>query len=279
MSSRSLHVKLADGRSVHLKEWGHGQRVCLLIHGFGEGGYVWNEFAPSVALYYRTFAIDLRGHGDSDWDHKRNYDVKTHVVDVIKVIQALGWRRIALVGHSMGGDIAIRVATECRECILGLVVVDFGPGLNDEGVQRNREEFRAGDKIYQSVAEYAMWLSSRRPLVSPDLLGRMAPYALRPGADGTFSRKVDPSILRSAGHEPDCRLSESDLWAHFKAMTWPVLVVRGQGSALLARDVAERMVNVLPNGHFRSVPFAGHDIMCDNPTGFADAVIPFLLTL
>jgi pimeloyl-ACP methyl ester carboxylesterase len=279
MRSRSLHITVFNDHSFHLREWGHGERTCLLIHGFGEGGYVWNEFAPSVARSYRTFAIDLRGHGDSDWDHNRNYDVETHVSDVVRIIRTLGWHRIALVGHSLGGDIAIRVATECPECILGLVVVDFGPSLNAEGVQHNREEFRAGDQIYRSGVDYATWLSSRRPLVSLDLLKRMAPYALRPRADGTFQRKVDPSILGSADHQLDCRQPKPDLWALFKTMPWPVLLVRGEGSALLSRGVAERMIKVLSSGHFKSVRFAGHDVMCDNPTGFADAVIPFLLAL
>jgi pimeloyl-ACP methyl ester carboxylesterase len=77
----------------------------------------------------------------------------------------------------------------------------------------------------------------------------------------------------------DYRPSESDLWALFKTMEWPVLLVRGEGSAVLPRDVAERMVKVIPNGRFRSVRFAGHDVMSDNPAGFADAVLPFLLAL
>jgi pimeloyl-ACP methyl ester carboxylesterase len=277
MSARPLRINLADGPKFHLQEWGGGKHACFLIHGFGEGSYVWSEFALLAASHYHTFAIDLRGHGDSDWDQNGDYDVGTHVADMVQIIRTLGRTRLALVGHSMGADIAIRVAIECRENILGLVVVDFGPSLNPAGVQHMRAQFRAADQIYRSVADYAMWLAERRPLVRPGLLDRIAGCALRPRSDGAFQRKVDPSMIRPVNDQEDFSGAKSDLWALLSKMTWPVLLVRGEGSAVLTRDAATQVLEVLPDGHFRSVRFAGHDVMSDNPAGFADAVLPFLL--
>jgi pimeloyl-ACP methyl ester carboxylesterase len=274
MSARPLRIKLTDGPKFHLQEWGGGKHACFLIHGFGEGSYVWNEFALLAASHYHTFAIDLRGHGDSDWDRNGDYDVGTHVADMVQIIRALGRTRIALVGHSMGADIAIRVAAECREYILGLVMVDFGPSLSLPAVEHLRAEFLAADQIYRSVMDYATWLAERRPLVKPDRLERMARCALRPRSDGAFQRKVDPSMIRD---QEDSRAAKSDLWPLLREMTWPVLLVRGEGSAVLTRDAATQVLKVLPDGHFRSVRCAGHDVMSDNPTGFADAVLPFLL--
>ena len=273
MSARPLRIQLADGLEFHLREWGDGNHACFLIHGFGEGSYVWNEFAVLAASHYHTFAIDLRGHGDSDWDRNGDYDVGTHVVDVVRIIRTLGRTRIALVGHSMGAEIAIRVASECREHILGLVVVDFGPSLNLPAVEHLRADFLAADQIYRSVMDYAAWLAERRPLVKPDRLERMARCALRPRSDGTFQRKVDPSMI----NDPEGSRAGPDLSALLREMTWPVLLVRGEGSAVLPRSAATEILNVLPDGHFRSVRFAGHDVMSDNPAGFADAVLPFLL--
>jgi len=277
MSARPLRIKLTDGSKLHLQEWGGGKHACFLIHGFGEGSYVWSEFALLAASQYRTFAIDLRGHGDSDWDRNGDYDVRTHVADVVQIIRSLGRTRLALVGHSMGADIAIRVATECRECILGLVVVDFGPSLSSPAVEHIRAEFRAANQIYRSVTDYAAWLAERRPLVRPDLLERMARCALRPRSDGAFQRKVDPSMVGSVSDHEDFGAVKSDLWALLSKMTCPVLLVRGEGSAVLTRDAATQVLKVLPDGHFRSVRLAGHDVMSDNPAGFADAVLPYLL--
>jgi pimeloyl-ACP methyl ester carboxylesterase len=264
---------------LHLQEWGIGRDICLLIHGFGEGSYVWNEFAPSLASYYHTFAVDLRGHGDSDWDANADYDVQTHVSDVIKIINTIGWNRISLVGHSMGGDIAIRVAIETRELISGVVIAEFGPRLNPAGTEQVRIAFRTSNQIYRSVSDYAQWLEVQRPLVQPDLLRRIAACALTPCADGTFRRKTDPSMLSRVNGKSDPVLAESTLWTLLRKMSFPVLLVRGAGSAVLDRDVANRMIKVLPNGHFASVLGAGHDVMSDNPAAFLASTLPFLLEL
>jgi pimeloyl-ACP methyl ester carboxylesterase len=279
MSSRSLRIKLQGGPVLHLQEWGIGRDVCLLIHGFGEGGYVWNEFAPALAQHYRTFAIDLRGHGDSEWDPNADYDIRTHVFDVIQIIKTIGCDRISLVGHSMGADIAIRVALETRELISGVVIVDFGPRLNPAGTEQIRTAFRTGNQIYESVSDYVQWLAAQRPLVEPDLLRKMAACALARCADGTFRRKTDPSMLSCVNGKADPALVESTLWTLLRKMSFPVLLVRGAGSAVLDRDIANRMMEALPNGRFVSVRCAGHDVMSDNPAAFLHSALPFLLEL
>jgi pimeloyl-ACP methyl ester carboxylesterase len=86
-------------------------------------------------------------------------------------------------------------------------------------------------------------------------------------------------MLWSLHDTSDCKQVESGLWTFLENMTWPVLVIRGEGSAVLARGVAEQMIKVLPDGHFRSVRCAGHNVMSDNPEGFVDAVLPFFREL
>jgi pimeloyl-ACP methyl ester carboxylesterase len=279
MSQHSIYITFQNRPRFHLRTWGSAVDACVLIHGFGEGSYVWNEFAPLVSSHYRTFAVDLCGHGDSEWDCLENYNIKSYVSDVVNVLRALNCKNIVLVGHSMGADIAIRAALERPECIVGLVLVDFGPVLNSDGLQRVHEDFRAGNRIYSSILEYTTWLAERRPLIQADVLRRIASCALLPRPDGTFQRKVDPSMLLSAHERCECKRDGSDLWNYLKQMRWPVLVVRGEGSAVLTRRVAEQMRAALPNGHLRVVKQAGHDVMSDNPAGFLEAVLPFLRAL
>jgi pimeloyl-ACP methyl ester carboxylesterase len=250
-----------------------------LIHGLGDGSYVWNDFLPTITSHYDTVAVDLRGHGDSDWDPETRYDVRTHVVDVIHVVRALGLDHLVLIGHSMGGDIAIRVATECCKRIEGLVVVDFCPNPSPESAQRIRADFDASHQAYPSIEDYAAWLAATRPLVSKDILLRLAKCALRAQADMGFRLKADPAITRSRRDESDCEARESVLWTLFPRVPCPVLVVRGAGSAVLHRDVAERMINSFPDARLQSVPSAGHGVVLDNPEGFASAVRPFLSEL
>jgi pimeloyl-ACP methyl ester carboxylesterase len=270
--SRSLGIVQSNGLILHLQRSGQGSRACLMVHGFGDGSYVWNELLPTIASHYEIFALDLRGHGDSEWDPEARYDVQAHVSDVIHVIRLLGLRRLVLVGHSMGGEIAIRVAMQCAKRIIGLVIVDFAPTLNPEGIELVRAEVEASHQAYRRVEDYACWLAARRPLVSKDVLLRLANCALRAQETEGFKLKADPAILRVSG-------DESSLWTVLPQMNWPVLVVRGAGSALLSRDVAERMIESMPDARLHSVPMAGHAVMLDNPEGFAGAVGPFLLNL
>lgn len=89
--------------SLRIKQWSSGNEACILIHGFGEGAYIWDGLAPSIAKPFWTLAADLRGHGDSSWDSKGEYHVDAHVADLIEMIGALHIERFALVGHSLWG--------------------------------------------------------------------------------------------------------------------------------------------------------------------------------
>ena len=272
-------VKLPGGLSLNVQEWGKGANCCLFIHGFGDGGYVWRNLAADIAADFHSFALDLRGHGDSDWDPKARYDLTSYVADVVHVMESIGRKNLVLVGHSLGGDIAIRVASLCGKNILGLVVVDFGPSLNADGTDQVHSEFLAANQIYNQISDYAKWLGERRPLAEEGGLLHIAHCSLRSTGDGSFRLKADPAIAKFDQYRNDCEGRERELWKLLRALTCPVLVVRGFGSAVLPRYAAEQMVGALPNGHLKSVPMAGHAVMQDNPRGFADAVRPFLLSI
>ena len=247
-----------------------------MIHGFGEGGYVWDRVLPAIASRYDAIAPDLRGHGDSAWDAEARYDVQAHIEDVVHVIRALDLRRLVLVGHSMGGEIAIHVAAQCADRIAGLVIVDFGPSLNPEGTAMVRAEVEAANRVYSSVEEYASWLSKRRPLIAKDVLLSLAECALRAHPGEGFRLKVDPAITRSQCRQSNAA-SDADLWSLLSRMAWPALVVRGAGSAVLSRNVAERMIEIMPDARLETVPAAGHGVILDNPKGFEAAIRPFLM--
>jgi pimeloyl-ACP methyl ester carboxylesterase len=266
----------ADEPVLHLRRAGGGRHSCLMIHGFGEGGYVWDRVLPAIASRYDAIAPDLRGHGDSAWDAEARYDVQAHIDDVVHVIRALDLRRLVLVGHSMGGEIAVHVAAQCADRVAGLVIVDFGPCLNPEGIAMVRAEIEAANRVYSSVEEYASWLSKRRPLIAKEVLLSLAQCALRAHPGEGFRLKVDPAITRSQCRQSNAA-SDAGLWSLLSRMAWPVLVVRGAGSAVLSRNVAERMIEIMPYARLETVPAAGHGVILDNPKGFEAAIRPFLM--
>jgi pimeloyl-ACP methyl ester carboxylesterase len=212
----------------------------------------------------RCVAVDLRGHGDSDWASPSSYNIDTHVSDVNEVMNLLGDERSILIGHSMGAQILMRVAAARPTRVRALVLVDFGPDRNAEARLWMLKLLRASLKSYESVAEFAHWLGTTRPLVPPDLLEHLALQSLRP-VEGGYRLKLDPALVESM----DASSPQHDelLGKIIRDIACPVLVVRGGGSAILSRQAAERMTAALPNGRLVTVA-AGHAVMMDNPQGF-----------
>jgi pimeloyl-ACP methyl ester carboxylesterase len=263
-----------DNVGLRVCDWGAGRDACLLLHGFGEGAYVWNRFAPSVTHLFRTLAVDLRGHGDSSWDAMGRYSVESHVSDVLHLIQTLRLDRLVLVGHSLGGDIALRVATALPSEVTGLALIDFGPDPSPEGAARVRSDFNESMRTWDSMEDYASWLQARRPLVDSEVIQELAAGALRPVTNGGFQPKCDPCMGKRESADDHARA-----WRLLKQVTCPVLVVRGIGSAVFSDNRMRQMNDVLLNGCMRVVNGAGHAVMNDNPEGFADALNPFLLQM
>jgi pimeloyl-ACP methyl ester carboxylesterase len=290
MEPRSLTLAGADALSIHLLEWSTQGVPLLLLHGFGNDAHIYDDFAPQVAPYYRTLAMDLRGHGDSGHDPEARYDYEFHVRDLAQVTAALGIGRFVLLGHSLGGRIATLFAGAHPDRMAGLILVDSAPELDARGVLRIRLDTEkavdagGGAAPIASVAEYERMLSLAYPAARPAALARMARHGLRPRADGSFERKTDPAFHDGARRMSAAEAAERErrtteaLWAALARVPCPTLVVRGAASDILSPEVAERMVEeVLRQGRLALVPRASHSVMTDNPEGFAEAVCAFVL--
>jgi pimeloyl-ACP methyl ester carboxylesterase len=283
MQPVSRRVGGDGGLDLHLLEWSAHGVPLLLLHGFGNEAHIWDDFAPTVAPFYRTLALDHRGHGDSAWDAQGRYDHDTLVRDVKAVTAALGIERLVIVAHSLGGRVATLFAGRHPASMAGLVLVDIGPELDARGTTRIRMEIETNrEPSFGSVNEYARLLSLHYPAAQPHALLRMAQHGLRRLESGRWVPKLDPA-LRGAGRGQTAHTSsEEDLtraqWEALAKIPCPTLVVRGAASDVLSADVAERMaLEVLPKGSLAVVARAGHSVMTDNPDGFRDAVTAFVL--
>src|SRR5215813_6168542 len=92
----------------HLLEWGDGTSLVLLLHGFLEHAHAWHLIGPAlVAAGYHVYALDWRGHGDSEWVGAGGYyHFADYTADLAFVVRALGGRAV-LIGHSMGASAAL----------------------------------------------------------------------------------------------------------------------------------------------------------------------------
>ena len=285
MQPRARRIPGDGGVSIHVLEWSQEGTPLVLVHGFGNDGHIWDDFAPLVAPHYRTVAVDLRGHGDSDHDPECRYDYDFHVADLEAVTGALGIDRLVLVGHSFGGRTSMLFAAKHPERMAGLVIVDIGPEHDPRGTTRIRMEvMQRGDGSFATPGEYERVLAHNFPAGSPDALRRMAQSELRQREDGRWVRKADPAFMtgRADAGEAEAEARERDtakrLWDALARIPCPTLVVRGAASDILSPEIADRMVDdVLQKGQLAIVPRSAHSVMTDNPAGFAEAVGTFVL--
>jgi len=286
MPPESIRLPGSDGLSLRLLRWSSEGVPALLIHGFGNEAHIWDDFAPAIADAYQTLALDQRGHGDSDWDSQGRYDYDSLVADAEAVVAALGFERLVVVGHSLGGRVAMRFAAANPEKMAGLVIVDSAPEHDPRGIVRISQDVEQHrEPVFDTVGQYENYLSTAYPVATPQAIRRMAAHGLTPREDGKLTLKMDTAFrTRVAGHDDpeQIRAAEeattAELWDALAKIECPTLVVRGAASDIMSADVADRMVDdVLANATLAVVPQAGHSVMTDNPDGFRESVCAFML--
>ena len=125
---------------------------------------------------------------------------------------------------------------------------------------------------FPSLDAAIQWMRAGNPWVNDAHLRKDAEDKMRQRDDGKWTWKADPSLIAQGLPGP----SDDEYWAMLGSISCPTLVLRGEVSALLTRDVARRMAEVLPEGRLLEVSKAGHRVMLDNPKGFLGAIQRFL---
>jgi pimeloyl-ACP methyl ester carboxylesterase len=143
---REHRVASAEGATLHWSERGRGPVTVLLIHGWTCDSTFWDAQVDALAARYRVLTMDLAGHGFSGLPTRR-WTMAEFADDVVRVADAAKARRIVLVGHSMGGPVAIEAAKRLGDRVVGVVGVDtlrtVGSGWGPEELERALAPFRA----------------------------------------------------------------------------------------------------------------------------------------
>ena len=284
MQPSSRRLPGTQGLTLHALEWSREGTPLLFLHGFGNDAHVWDWVAPAVAAHYRVLALDHRGHGQSDRDPEGRYDHETMARDVAAALDALGAPRAVIVGHSLGGRVAMRFAGLFPEKMAGLVIVDSAPELDARGTTRIRLDVQQQEPTFASLRDYERVLARQYPATRPEILAALAVHWTRQREDSRFELRLDPAFMRGrrgASEEELARWSAEEakhLWRALEALPCPALVVRGAASDVLSADVADQVADeALRNGRLEVVERAGHSVMLDNPEGFEKVLVGFVL--
>ena len=258
---------------------GHGTPL-LFVHGFSHNRSVWEKFASALPKQFRPIAVDLRGHGDSPWAPDAAYDLADYSNDFPDLLDSLGIERVTIVGHSLGGNVSTLFAAAQPNRVEGLVLVDTGPALEVGGMAHIVDEVGSAVRSYASVAEFEDQLALTHPNGDGEVLSRLAQTSLAERMDGRFEPAFDPGVLgASSKQDPRTHMAalERLLWGALGEVGCPVLVVRGELSAILSDKVAHEMVDeVLTDGRLETLPNAGHAVMIDDAPGLMSLLRDFL---
>jgi len=242
-----------------------------MIHGFGDGRYVWIPFASCLAIHGGVLTMDLRGHGDSDHDAMGLYSVNKFVTDAQTVIEHSCPGPLILIGHSLGAEIAIRLIAANQGRIRGLVLIDGGPGLGSGGMTQVRRNFGTRQRDFESRDEYRRLMSEWLPIADDAMLELAAWEAVAGSPDGRFHLKSDPRLAdmalpSDAGH----------LWSILENLSCPGLLIRGEASAVLPRLGAQEIIRRSARLRLETVSVSGHAVMMDNPGQVASILAQFV---
>jgi len=257
--------------SVVLKaeEYGDGEPVAIL-HGLFGSARNWATIARHLATTYRVIAFDLRNHGGSPWADAMDY--REMAEDVCAAMQARGYKRYALVGHSMGGKVAMAAALTEPQAVEKLVIVDIAPvtyptspyrayvramrALDLGAVTRRREiDARLAETVHES-AERAFLLQNL-----------------------VFDNDTPHWRINLAALEP--ALSALAGFPAFPAGTSynrPALFIAGGKSAALRPEHEAAVTALFPAAVIVRIAKAGHWVHADAPEAFLALAEPFLGT-
>jgi pimeloyl-ACP methyl ester carboxylesterase len=262
------------GLRLHVLDWG-GDALppVLFLHGGSLTAHTWDLVCLALRNQYHCLALDLRGHGDSDWSPDGEYSLDAHARDVEAAVEALGLDRFTLVGMSLGGGTALTYAGRNVGRLEKLVIVDTGPEGRAAGRQRIAN-FVEQDRELPTLEHFVERAMAFNPLRKPEMLRRSLRHNLRQTPRGTWTWKWDPKLReRRAGPTPEQR--QAALWDAVSRITCPTLIVRGGKSENFHDEDAEKLASRLAKGSWVRIEGAGHTVQGDQPRLLVEALRPF----
>lgn len=256
-----------SGATINVLKGGKGAPV-LLLHGYPQTHVMWHKIAPRLAHDFSLVLPDLRGYGDSskppEGEDHFGYSKRATAQDQVEVMEQLGFKQFAVVGHDRGGRVAHRMALDHADRVTKLAVLDIAPT----------------HKLYSNVSKafatfYYHWFFLIQPAPMPETLignsaefylnsllgiGRLKPHAITPEAFAEYLRCFrDPATIHATCE--DYRAAASIDLVHDEAdmdrkVTCPMLALWGE------KGLMHRMYDVVAVWRERAVEVSGKPLPC-----------------
>jgi len=254
---------------LYSRTYGSSGPHVIILHGLFGMSDNWHQVARDLSDRFVVHALDLRNHGRSPHDPVMTQEAMAE--DVAEFMEQLAIPAAAIVGHSLGGKVAMTLALQRPELVLGLVVVDISPGAYEEH----------HDTVFDALMAFPLDAVHSREeatrvmtdMVKSESTAQFLLKNLARGENDTFEWKIPvESIRKEYAHIIAETVGET-------AYDGPTLFIRGENSQYLGAADMPLIERLFPSHAIDTVAGAGHWVHVDNPAGFREKVRTFLSQL
>jgi pimeloyl-ACP methyl ester carboxylesterase len=260
---------------LHCVVWNGGaDRTAVLVHGNGAHAHWWDALVPALVPGWRLVVPDLRGHGESAWAEPPAYRIQDFGADLTAVLDALAPAPVALVGHSMGGRIALWYATRHPERVRALAMLDtrlepvrpelaakYRAGLDGRREGRSYPTREAALAAFRFVPDEAG--------VPAAVVAELAAHAVGERGPGDWRFRFDRAVLALDGDGAD------DLLERAREVRCPVWIAAGEASWVCDPPERAAIAVALPGAAWRIFP-GGHHFLLAHADAVGRALRAFL---
>lgn len=281
-----MQVREFDLTLPHLRlcarDWGDPTLPPLLaLHGWLDNAASFDRLAPLLCEHFHIVAVDLPGHGQSDWRAPGAwYHFVDYPNDVLAVVDALGWQQFGLLGHSLGGAVASVFAAICPQRVNRLLLIEaLGPlaGVAENSLQQWQraliERQRCADKKLRVFASRGEAVAARMQAngLSREAAELLVSRGLKK-VDGGFTWSTDPRLTLTS----PLRLTEEQVCAVLRGIKMPTLLIGALPEAAYQnRETMQRRVDLIESIVVRQ--FAGsHHLHLEDAQPVAAEILKFV---
>jgi pimeloyl-ACP methyl ester carboxylesterase len=269
---------------LHYVEWGNADEpLLLLIHGGRDHARSWDWLAADLRGHFHIVAPDLRGHGDSQWSIGGAYELIDYTLDLAQLLDLLGQFPVQMIGHSLGGAVALQYAGTFPERVAKLVAIEsVGPpsfAVRDAPApQRMRDWIAAMQTLarrspppYETLEEAVARMRRGNPRLTADQARHLTVHGTYRDEQGRYLWKFDNQSRAVSPHPFNLR-DATELWRNIAC---PVLLFRGMESWVTDPEKDGR-TTAFRNCRMIHVPDASHWVHHDQFEVFRREVGAFL---
>lgn len=263
MQKKRYSTKLAQQQlNLAFVDWGergNARNTIICVHGLTRNSRDFDTLASHLAENFRVLCPDVVGRGQSDWlDNKMAYVIPTYVEQIQELLRRQGVKQLDWIGTSMGGLIGMTLAAQPNSPIRRLILNDIGPFLPKSGLSNILDSLIRSDQLFPSLAALKEHIRANYASfgnLSEAQWDHMTYHSALPQPGGGYRMAYDPGIR--AVFE-SLALEDIALWDIWERISCPVLVLRGEESALLLKAVAQRMAKTGPRARVVEIRGVGH---------------------